>query len=31
MEQYEFDDVFCVDCNGYRRQRLAGKKYTMEC
>ena len=25
MEQYKYDDVFCVDCNGYRRQRLARK------
>lgn len=23
MDRY--DDVFCVDCNGFRKQKLAGK------
>lgn len=25
MDQNEYDNVFCGDCSGWRRQRLAGK------
>lgn len=25
MERDTFTDVFCVDCNGYRRQKLKGR------